>query len=448
MCDTLIALSNATADGSVIFAKNSDREPNEAHEVLILPAKDYASGSQVRCTYIEVPQVEHTQAVLLAKPFNIWGAEMGANERGVVIGNEAVFTRVPYDKKPGLTGMDMIRIALERTESARAALNLIVGLLDQFGQGGNCGFAHPMYYHNSFLIGDRKEAWVLETAGKHWAAQQVKDVRSISNQITIGKDWDLASSDLAGYAVGRGWCKDKDRFDFARCYTDPLYTYFGDSRHRWDRSTSSLFEKKGQITVETMMEILRDHGENRSHDWNPGKGIVGAEVCMHAGFGPVRIDQTVGSLIAHVTASSLTLWVTGTSAPCTSIFKPVWIDAGMPDTRGRPNGKYDDSSLWWQHERLHRQVLLDYPARSAIFFHGRDRLEADFLRKEQESRFAPADERFSLSAQCFQQADEATSHWMAAFQSNPVQKSHSVLYRFAWDKFNREASFPEKLQTG
>lgn len=29
MCDTLIALPSATIDGSIIFGKNSDREPNE-----------------------------------------------------------------------------------------------------------------------------------------------------------------------------------------------------------------------------------------------------------------------------------------------------------------------------------------------------------------------------------------------------------------------------------
>jgi secernin len=59
--------------------------------------------------------------VLLAKPFWIWGAEMGANEHGIAIGNEAVFTKIPYDKQPGLIGMDSLRLALERAHTARRA---------------------------------------------------------------------------------------------------------------------------------------------------------------------------------------------------------------------------------------------------------------------------------------------------------------------------------------
>ena len=149
-CDTMVATSDVTADGVTIFAKNSDREPNEAHQVIYVPAADHPPDTNVRCTYIEVPQVSHTYAVLLAKPFWIWGAEMGVNEYGLAIGNEAVFTKEPYNKKGGLTGMDLLRLALERARTAIEAVNVITDLLDKYGQGGNCGFQHRFYYHNSF----------------------------------------------------------------------------------------------------------------------------------------------------------------------------------------------------------------------------------------------------------------------------------------------------------
>jgi dipeptidase len=174
--------------------------------------------------------------VLLAKPFWIWGAEMGANEHGVVIGNEAVFTRVPYEKEPGLIGMDFIRLALERAATARDALVVITRLLEEYGQGGNCGFTHRFYYHNSYILADPQEAWVLETAGRQWAAERVKDVRSISNAITIGSEWDLASAGLVDYALEQGWVKRREDFHFGRCYSDQLYTRFSDAHARCSRT--------------------------------------------------------------------------------------------------------------------------------------------------------------------------------------------------------------------
>ncbi len=80
------------------------------------------SGSRVRCTYIEVPQVKKTYSVLLSKPFWIWGAEMGANENGVVIGNEAVFTRYTNNKEPGLDRDGFSSACLGTSTSAEGAL--------------------------------------------------------------------------------------------------------------------------------------------------------------------------------------------------------------------------------------------------------------------------------------------------------------------------------------
>ena len=119
MCDTVVATGEVTADGMTVFGKNSDREPNEAQHLAHIPAADHTPDSRVKCTYIDIPQVWHTFAVLLAKPFWMWGAEIGANEHGVVIGNEAVFTKVPYHKAGALTGMDYLRLALERAQTAR-----------------------------------------------------------------------------------------------------------------------------------------------------------------------------------------------------------------------------------------------------------------------------------------------------------------------------------------
>lgn len=442
MCDTLVALGNSTKDGSVIFAKNSDRDPNEAHELILIPRARHAPGSQVRCTYVEIPQVSETNAVLLAKPFWIWGAEMGANEHGVVIGNEAVFTKIPAQKEPGLIGMDFLRLALERAATAREALTVITQLLEKYGQGGNCGFALKIYYHNSFMIADPEEAWVLETADRHWAAEQVKGIRTISNRITIGNEWDLASEGLVEYAIERGWCKSRDDFDFGRCYSDFIYTRFSDSYARFCRTTDILSADKGKIAVETMMSALRDHGPDNTTDFSPGRGLSGADVCEHASFGPIRVSQSVGSMVAHLTPDLHTHWFTGTSAPCTSLFKPVWMDSSLPDMGPAPQGKYDDQSLWWQHEVLHRSVLQDYQTRLNQYKGERDQLEMEFLDKARQLNGASLEERRSFSEQCFKSASQATRSWTERVRNMPIKAGQPLLHRIAWRGANQQADYP------
>jgi secernin len=167
MCDTIVAVPPATRDGSVWFGKNSDREPGEAQLVDHLPSANFAAGANLACTYNTIPQARQTNEVLLSRPYWMWGAQMGANSHGVAIGNEAVFTKLPYDKA-GLTGMDLLRLALERASTAAESLDVITSLLTRHGQRGGCGYRNRSFrYHNSFVITDPTEAFVLETAGPH-----------------------------------------------------------------------------------------------------------------------------------------------------------------------------------------------------------------------------------------------------------------------------------------
>jgi secernin len=444
MCDTMVALGSVTADGATLFAKNSDREPNEAHHLLRIPATRHAPGARVKCTYVEIPQVEETYEVLLCKPFWIWGAEMGANEHGVAIGNEAVFTRVPYEKRPGLIGMDLLRLALERARTARAALEVMTNLLAQYGQGGNCGLKHKTYYHNSFILADPNEAWVLETAGKQWAAERVKDIRSISNGITIRDQWDLASPDLVAYAVERGWCRGRADFDFARCYSDPLYTRLSRCNERQCRTTAALAAQRGKITVETMIRALRDHGAGANARWSPARGVTTFTVCAHAGFGPIRATQTTGSLVSHLTPGAQTHFVTGTAAPCTSIFKPVWLGGELPDTGAAPTSEYAAAALFWRHEELHRATLRDYATRLALYRDERDALERRFIADALACRAKPLADRAALSARCFTEADEAEARWLESIHARGEMSYPGILYATAWRGFDREAKIIRK----
>jgi secernin len=305
MCDTMVALGSVTKSGRVLFAKNSDREPNEPQILLRIPRKRHDLGAcpKLKATYIELEQVEETNEIVISKPSWMWGCEMGFNEHSLMIGNEAVFTK-EANGKPALTGMDMIRLALERTKTAKEAADYIVLLLERYGQGGNCGYTHKMLYHNSFIVADKNEAYVLETAGKYWAMKKVADYYTISNGLTLESDFDGCHPGLASGGV-----------NFRKRCSEPLYTKFSGCRQRRALSMELLGRNKGSITVETMMEALSSHQEG--HDDSFRQGSM-RDLCMHAGS--LVSSQTTASLVGDLNKGDY--WYTGSSLPCVSVFKP------------------------------------------------------------------------------------------------------------------------------
>lgn len=138
-CDTLVVLPPLTGSDAIIFGKNSDRPSGEVQEILYVPSKTFGRNEKVQCTFIEIDQFPSTYSVLLSKPSWMWGAEMGSNSCGVVIGNEAVWTVVDDDTQTErLLGMDLLRLGLERSSNAKEAVTIVTSLLEKFGQGGPC----------------------------------------------------------------------------------------------------------------------------------------------------------------------------------------------------------------------------------------------------------------------------------------------------------------------
>ena len=327
MCDTLGKLGA----GRSFFVKNSDRSPNEAQILEHHPRKEHLSVT-VDCTYISIPQVSETYEVLLSRPVWMWGAEMGVNEFGLCIGNEAVFTKGAYGKT-GLTGMDMVRLALERSQSARAALELLISLLETYGQGGNCGYDHDFYYDNAFLIMDRQDLFVLETAGKQWVYKKF-NATSISNRLSIGDDGD-------GYSAGTP-------IDFCKRFTEPVYTTFSGSARRKQQSCNCLPQLQ---TLANCMDALRVHDRNVKNPFTCGSV---SSVCMH--YGGMVGDHTTASMVVSLEENRTIVWSTGCSTPCVSLFKP-WLfgaDMVLPIVAcGDPAGE----AYWKKAEAFRRNLL-------------------------------------------------------------------------------------------
>jgi dipeptidase len=436
MCDTFLALAPVTEDGAVIFGKNSDREPNEAQVLEYRPAQLFSASGRVECTYRTIPRVKETFAVILCRPFWMWGAEMGANEKGVVIGNEAVFTRMPVDKSGGLTGMDLLRLALERAATAPQALEIITGLLSDHGQGGICGYEDKRFaYHNSFIIADPREGWVLETAGPLWAAVKVKDFYAISNALTIGEEFDESHPDLIGTARQKGWLKSGETFHFARCYSDWFYTTFSASGLRRNRSLELIRDMKGKINTAAALNILRDHHEP---GYRPDSHFLGNRICAHAANKLARnASQTTGSLVAHLAPHAQTYWATGTAAPCTSVFKPIWFEGEVLPALGlEPGKRFDPKSLWWHHEQLHRGMLLNYPAWIKPYSAERDALENLLM---QDAAKISCGSRAGFTQNAFIRVMDFTDQWIRNLRDHLAVNRTRWIYRQYWKKQNRKA---------
>lgn len=160
---------------------------------------------------------------------------------------------------------------------------------------------------------------------------------------------------------------------------------------------------------------------------------------MHGSFGPVRDGNTAGSLVVHLDKQHPTIFITGTASPCTSIFKPIWMDTPLPEMGPAPTDQYDDRSLFWQHERLHRATIQDYQRRISAYATQRDALENEFVQGALQIANAPAEERAQFSAGCFSQAMQMEINWYKQVQQIPAKPRGAWLYNHAWNKFNEDA---------
>lgn len=326
MCDTLYKrLKNG-----IIYGKNSDRSPNEPNLIIFYPPKK-TTDKQVHCTYISIPEVLKTNGLLLVQPSWMWGGEMGINDHGVIIGNEAVFTRRRGKQEKRLLGMDLLRLGLERGNSATQALEIIINLLEEYGQGGNCGFDKEFYYDNSFIIADKHEAYVLETANKNWVTRKIVDHYNISNRLSLNENY--TSCNL-------------EHRRFAKRNSDFLFTHFSGSKIRAREAGAYL--READFNLRTMMAALRHHHPQDEAKLYT-KGSV-KSVCMHkSALG----DHATASMIVVTRESTDTIWLSGCSSPCLSLFIPTYFGHTIAPVF---TNLQDSLNYWLKREYLHRAI--------------------------------------------------------------------------------------------
>lgn len=294
MCDTLVALDPATGGRGAIFAKTSDRPVGEAQPLVWLPPR--VDGAPVRATHVDVPpHTGPTHGVLGTGPAWQWGLEMGVSTAGVAVGNEAIFTRLdPRSAPPALTGLDLVRLVLERAASAADGVAVLERLLDEVGQGGPCHESGATYW-SSFLVADAAEAWVVETSGPDRAVLRVERSWAISNRTTI------------------------PAFDADHRHPRQPVERTVDPRLAVTRNALAA----EPVTAASLVAVQRDH-----------RGVDGYGVCMH-----VPGDQeTTAALVAELRPDQPALVRVALGSPCRSVYVPLVV--------GRPLGEPPSWARW------------------------------------------------------------------------------------------------------
>ncbi len=350
--------------------------------------------------------------------FWTWGAELGFNEYGVAIGNEAVFTTLQKEeKRDGLMVIDMLRLGLERGRTAREAVEAIGVVVAEFGQGGNCELTGNSHFDGSCLIADPNEAWIIETAGRNWVAKRLTDsIGSISNVLSIN-----GTPDLTSFKEPVNWMS----------YIDEEMTANVSARERQACSLNGLASKRGSIDVTAGFDVLRIH----DHGYYPEAVEKYTNICVHAGSPKTAQWQATGAMVAQLGNDGAMGWFTGTSGTCLSIFKPVFLGVELPHT-GIPNEQFDPQTLWWKHELLHRRAMTNFANIQPEIRRDFDALEAQFLADAPSVLKGSAREKKQFMDDCFARAEQATETWINRLAAHSIADAE---YAAMWEKYNNQA---------
>ncbi len=242
-CTNLIAGKGATADGSVMVTYAADSH-NLYGMLTHTPAADHPKGAMRKVVEWdtgkplgEIPQPAHT--------YNVVG---NMNEHQVCIGESTWGGHKELTDTTGQAVIDygsLIQIALERSRTAREAIDVMTDLVDKYGYASS---------GESFSIADKNEVWVLEMIGKGaekgavWIAVRIPDdaISGHANEPRIrkvnlkDKENVKYAKDLIPFARRRGYFSGKDE-DFS--FADAFEHHTADTRRGCDGRVWTFFRR-------------------------------------------------------------------------------------------------------------------------------------------------------------------------------------------------------------
>lgn len=296
-CTVILVGKGASVDGSVMNSHTDDSHRDRAW-MDIEPEKDHEPGSMMTMkvrtandtvamtAYTfqpigEIPQISHTY-----KYINTGYPCM--NEHQLAIGESTMGGREELKSDKGLIDCyQLIHLMMQRTKTAREAIELGRILLDEYGWND---------YGECVTIADTKEIWMMEifgsgkgSVGAVWAAQRVPDdhisVNANASRITTinleDADNFRASENVYSVAKNNGWWNEDEEFKFCYAYDPEGRTSFASRRREWRvlslaapslnlNANSEVFpfsvKPDEKITKWKMVEMFRDYYEGTPYD--------------------------------------------------------------------------------------------------------------------------------------------------------------------------------------
>lgn len=226
-CTNFIVGKGASINGSVICTYNADDYG------MFIGLDHYPAGThkmgEMRQVYDWDSKVYRGQIPEAPVTYNVIG---NINEYQVTIGETTYGGREEMVDSTGILDYgSLIYIALQRSKTAREAIQIMTTLAETYGynSGGE-----------TFTICDPNEAWIMEMMGKGpgskgvvWVAQRIPDnaICAHANQSRIGKfnmkdrQNVLYSKDVIKFARQKGWFKGKDAdFSWKMVYAAPDFS--------------------------------------------------------------------------------------------------------------------------------------------------------------------------------------------------------------------------------
>lgn len=356
-CDTFALGKDYFTGHQTFLCKNSDRPLGEAQPLLFAAAADHAPGETLRCTHLTLPQAEHTYAVLGSKPYWIWGFEMGANEKGLFIGNEAQGSAARRKARKvcsvwiccvwrSSAPQPPARQLPCSEHSCRSTVRTPTPM---------CAMTAGMKTPTFSSTPKRSGSWKLQVG----SGLQRKSPTGLPSPTVTPSQTTMTSAQRTWNAlpVTGAIFPRVNRCTLQRRIPSraPRQSH---AVPRWRRMCALISAYKGPLSLQDAKQITRDH-----HDGEiiaPRFGACCANfisICMHAQ--DANSSQTAASMLfCHDDVLGM-IFRYAPSIPCCSVFLPVYFTGTLPAALAAGDRYYDENSLWWNVERLSMAITAD-----------------------------------------------------------------------------------------